>query len=318
LALLLVVLISTSITSDVPDAFPETWHSWVSTTMIRGTKTLVSQGQLIAFNFAEKYACRYDQQNLFNISGVRMADFCDFNEGYHYHVNNSHSLSPNCKMGKLDYALKPMPFPTDFVNNAKKLGTDRVNQKFCYHYYYSAVRDGSRNYGMDLWFTNDTFKLPCQIVLTDTSTNPSTITTWAFDGLTNTIPPDAIGKCELPKAACVDDDYVCNVKDNADKVKVQGGLEWVCGSKVIDCSPINPGGDHFYPDDLVSHANWAFNAYYLKNKAQQGSAACDFGGTAHLVPPKKVAFRRNTTRKVDSKIDNLKTIFNLDITCSAM
>jgi len=284
------------------------------TTQSRGAKTLISTGQLIAFNFAEKYACRYDQQNLFNISAVRKADYCDFTEGYHYHVNNSHSSSPNCKMAKLDYALSPLPFPTDFVNNAKKMGTDRVNQKFCYHYYSSAVRDGSKYYGMDLWFTNDTLKLPCQIVLTDTSTNPHTITTWAFDGISNSIPPDAKGKCELPKAACVEDDYVCHVKDNADKVKVQGGLEWVCGSGGIDCSPINPGGAHFYPDDLISHANWAFNAYYQKHKPTQGSAACDFSGSAHLVPPKRMV--RNG--KINSKLDNIKAIFNMDIACPAL
>jgi len=46
-------------------------------------------------------------------------------------------------------------------------------------------------------------------------------------------------------------------------------LNYICGPANIDCSPINQGGDHYLPNDLISHANWAFNEYYQKIKKQE-------------------------------------------------
>jgi len=161
---------------------------------------------------------------------------------------------------------------------------------------------------MDLWFTTDDFKLPCLISLTDTTTNPFTVTSFAFDGLTPFIPPAAIGKCQFPRTACIGDNYVCNVKKNADTVAVVNALSWVCGQ--LDCSPINQGGDHYYPNNLVSHANWAFNQYYQKNKATQGSSACNFGGVAELVPPNSTV-----TTTGENMIKKLNALYNFNIVC---
>ncbi|KAE8714128.1 hypothetical protein F3Y22_tig00110201pilonHSYRG00309 [Hibiscus syriacus] len=55
-------------------------------------------------------------------------------------------------------------------------------------------------------------------------------------------------------------------------------LDWVCGPGKADCSAIQPGGGQcFEPNDLVSHASFAFNNYYQKNGLSD--EACSFGGT---------------------------------------
>ncbi|CAI0543631.1 unnamed protein product [Linum tenue] len=45
----------------------------------------------------------------------------------------------------------------------------------------------------------------------------------------------------------------------------------------VDCSPIQPSQPCFQPDNLASHASYAFNAYYQQNGATD--IACTFGGT---------------------------------------
>jgi len=59
----------------------------------------------------------------------------------------------------------------------------------------------------------------------------------------------------------------------------------VCSAGLVDCTPINPGGAHFEPDTIYAHCDWAFDQYYQANKDIQGVAACDFSGSAELVPP---------------------------------
>jgi len=183
-----------------------------------------------------------------------------------------------CEMKQLFHELTIFLIPDEFIAKARYIGNDTVNQYNCYHY--NAVGMFGKNINMDFWFTDDGRNLPCQISVFD----DGRLFTWAFDGITPDFPPDAIGKCLEPKTQCVDENYICQVRDGADTIAVRNALEWVCYPDRIDCSPINPGGDHFLPDDLISHANWAFDQYYQKYKVSQGSAACDFGGTAHLVP----------------------------------
>lgn len=74
----------------------------------------------------------------------------------------------------------------------------------------------------------------------------------------------------------------CGVKPNANPVDLGNALTWVCSSTAVDCSPINPGGANFYPNTLVAHAEWAFNAYW---NMYPNIGACDFGGTARLQCP---------------------------------
>jgi len=310
----LIVLLSTCMiiycqTPDMPKSFPDTWHSWVLHSIVRD-KVIVSTGQLIAFNIQQKYSCRYDQQNLLNPKNIRPSDFCDYSTGYHYYVNNSIG-KPDCVMKKMNDSLKAVKYPDSFLQNAKYIGKDHVNQRDCHHFYAPSVSDGFKNFGMDLWFTTDSEKLPCQISVTDGSSNPATVSTYAFDGISSQIPPDAMGKCQFPKSICVEEDYVCRVKNTSDPVAVQGALGWVCNPNNLDCSPIQPGGKNYFPNDLMSHANWAFNAYYQKNKSKQGSASCDFGGLAELIPPKFVIQKRGF-------LDNLKLLFEADIVCHTM
>jgi hypothetical protein len=74
---------------------------------------------------------------------------------------------------------------------------------------------------------------------------------------------------------------VCNVKPDADATQVAEGLAWVCADGGVDCSAIKPGGSHFDPNTKTAHANYAFDRYYQKHN---DDAACNFGGTAALVP----------------------------------
>jgi hypothetical protein len=308
----LLVIVSCQ-TPEIPTTFPETWHSWVLTSVVKG-KVLESKGQLIAFNIKQNYACRYDQQDLLTPKPNKPSDFCDFSSGYHYFVNKSEG-KPDCHMKKMNESISTIPYPASFLKNAKYISKDRVNQRDCHHFYAPSVSDGARNFGMDLWFSADIERLPCQLSITDTSSNPPLVVTYAFDGISSTIPPDAIGRCQFPKSICVEDDYVCNVKNNSDKVAVQGALSWVCNPSNIDCTPIQPGGKNYYPNDLFSHANWAFNSYYLKHKAQQGSAACNFGGLAELVAPK---LQEKNTQIPKSFLQNIGALFRTDLTCPSL
>ncbi|CAL9771200.1 unnamed protein product [Musa acuminata subsp. burmannicoides] len=69
----------------------------------------------------------------------------------------------------------------------------------------------------------------------------------------------------------------CNVaKDSA----LQSALDWACGPGGADCRPIQQGGACYQPEDIQSHASFAFNDYFLRNGL--AASACDFSGTAAL------------------------------------
>jgi len=260
----------------------------------------------------EQFACRYNEQDLTNVSSQRPSDYCDYSSGVHYHSRDIVGKQ-ECIKSSLNFSLSIIKYPDDFISNAKYMGIDHVGQGNCHHFYSPSVRDGSKYYGMDLWFTTEGEKLPCLITLTDTTSNPFLIQSFAFDGMTVNIPSSAMQKCQFPRTTCIGDNYVCNVKKNADTVAVVKALQWVCGSGALDCTPINQGGDHYFPNDLKSHANWAFNEYYQNNKDKQGNSACNFGGTAELVPPS------NTTSSLPSEngfLRNLSSLYLFDIVCA--
>jgi len=141
---------------------------------------------------------------------------------------------------------------------------------------------GTQLIQMDVWTAVDN-DFPCQISITDIPTR--VVTTWAFDGFGTTIPPEAINQCSAPKILCTQANWVCISKPGTDPSKLLSALQWVCDPTHLDCSPIQPGGDHYIPNTLPDHCNWAFNAYFLLHRASQGLAACDFGGTAQFVAP---------------------------------
>ncbi|KAJ7955415.1 Glucan endo-1,3-beta-glucosidase [Quillaja saponaria] len=70
----------------------------------------------------------------------------------------------------------------------------------------------------------------------------------------------------------------CVAKDGSDSDKLQASLNWACGPGQADCKAIQPGQRCYFPDNLKSHASYAFNDYYQKMQGVGGT--CDFDGTA--------------------------------------
>ncbi|AEE75372.1 unnamed protein product [Arabidopsis thaliana] len=70
----------------------------------------------------------------------------------------------------------------------------------------------------------------------------------------------------------------CVAKADADDDKLVDGLNWACGQGRANCAAIQPGQPCYLPNDVKSHASFAFNDYYQKMKSAGGT--CDFDGTA--------------------------------------
>jgi hypothetical protein len=77
----------------------------------------------------------------------------------------------------------------------------------------------------------------------------------------------------------------CTCLSSAADADLITALGWVCGpGGKVDCSPINTGGSHFFPNDAVDHANYAFTEFYHAHAAD-GYDTCFFGGNAAVSPP---------------------------------
>jgi hypothetical protein len=72
----------------------------------------------------------------------------------------------------------------------------------------------------------------------------------------------------------------CVAKDGADNDKLQNGLSWACGQGGANCAPIQQGQRCYLPNNVKSHASYAYNDYYQKNQGVGGT--CDFDGTAEI------------------------------------
>ncbi|XP_004494516.1 uncharacterized protein [Cicer arietinum] len=72
----------------------------------------------------------------------------------------------------------------------------------------------------------------------------------------------------------------CVAKTGIPQTTLQTALDYACGTKSVDCSQIQQGGNCYNPNSLQNHASFAFNSYYIKNPA---STSCDFGGVATIV-----------------------------------
>ncbi|KAK7318924.1 hypothetical protein RJT34_03632 [Clitoria ternatea] len=70
----------------------------------------------------------------------------------------------------------------------------------------------------------------------------------------------------------------CVAKDGSDTDKLQDGLSWACGQGGANCAAIQPGQPCYLPNNLKSHASYAYNDYYQKKRSSGGT--CDFDGTA--------------------------------------
>jgi X8 domain len=75
-------------------------------------------------------------------------------------------------------------------------------------------------------------------------------------------------------------DLWCVAKNNAADTALQAAIDWTCGAGGADCRPIQQGGSCYEPEDIQSHASYAFNDYFVRNGGAE--SACDFSGTAAL------------------------------------
>lgn len=70
----------------------------------------------------------------------------------------------------------------------------------------------------------------------------------------------------------------CIAADGVDKKQLQAALDWACGPGRANCSEIQPGEACYDPNDVKSHASYAFDSYYqMEGKA---SGSCYFQGAA--------------------------------------
>jgi len=309
LCVLLFVSVALSDDPKPPTSFPPTWFSWmVVSVTLPGNPPNISRGQMVAFDSINKYSCRYDQQNLLNLTALRPDDYCDAVKGEHYRVDDTSGYSgpnPPCTSTSPLGTFETPSYPSDFLSTAVFMGVVKVNQKFCNHFYSSSVEVSGTEFQMDV-FTQTDNGWPCQISIQNKDTTEAT--TWAFDGFKILI-PDSAKICTVAQLLCGERNWTCQASPKATPAALKAALIWVCG--VEDCSPINPGGQHFLPNTLVDHCNWAFNQYYLGQRLSQGVGACNFGGSAILAPPPQ------PPPKVHSwfgKFDD-PTVYPLDLVC---
>jgi len=269
----------------VPKLFPQVWHTWVVTTVKQGTsEPSYNQGQLIMFDGPNQVACRYWEQNLVNLSTTRRADYCDYSAGKYYIMSDTKEDSTCSDVVNITVKVSQIAYPADFVATARLLGKDHVGQLDCNHFYAPKVKLGDGSFvQMDVW-VDVVRSLPCQISTLDSKTQ--TIVTWAFDGFDMQVPHSAVAQCSIPKIMCAQKDWVCHSKHTEDPNALAAALGWTCSNDgKVNCAPINPGGENFFPDTLTAHCDWAFNTYYQTHRFSQGIDACGFSGLAELVPP---------------------------------
>ncbi|KAM7273557.1 hypothetical protein ACFE04_028221 [Oxalis oulophora] len=72
----------------------------------------------------------------------------------------------------------------------------------------------------------------------------------------------------------------CISMDGVDSRTLQAALDWACGPGRANCSEIQPGEDCYSPNNVKSHASYAFDSYYQKEGRAPGS--CDFKGVATI------------------------------------
>ncbi|XAR53797.1 Glucan endo-1,3-beta-D-glucosidase [Bertholletia excelsa] len=72
----------------------------------------------------------------------------------------------------------------------------------------------------------------------------------------------------------------CVATDGVDSKTLQAALDWACGPGRANCSEIQPGEYCYRPNNVKSHASYAFDSYYQKEGKTAGS--CDFKGVAMI------------------------------------
>lgn len=72
----------------------------------------------------------------------------------------------------------------------------------------------------------------------------------------------------------------CVAIDGVDSRTLQAALDWACGPGRANCSEIQPGENCYQPNNVKSHASYAFDSYYQKEGKAAGS--CDFKGVGMI------------------------------------
>ncbi|PWA51786.1 Glycoside hydrolase, catalytic domain-containing protein [Artemisia annua] len=72
----------------------------------------------------------------------------------------------------------------------------------------------------------------------------------------------------------------CTAKEGADSKMLQAALDWACGPGKVNCSALLQGQPCYEPDNVASHATFAFDSYY--HMMGKGDGTCDFNGVAML------------------------------------
>lgn len=84
----------------------------------------------------------------------------------------------------------------------------------------------------------------------------------------------------------------CVAAEGADEKTLQAALDWACGPGRSNCSEIQPGESCYDPNDVRSHASYAFDSYYQMHGKATGD--CYFQGAAMLTTsdPSEFSYRR--------------------------
>ncbi|KAL8136839.1 hypothetical protein V2J09_002840 [Rumex salicifolius] len=72
----------------------------------------------------------------------------------------------------------------------------------------------------------------------------------------------------------------CIAMDGMDTRTLQTALDWACGPGKANCSEIQHGESCYHPNNVKSHASYAFDSYYQNEGKAPGS--CDFKGAATI------------------------------------
>ncbi|KAK9113234.1 hypothetical protein Scep_020753 [Stephania cephalantha] len=82
----------------------------------------------------------------------------------------------------------------------------------------------------------------------------------------------------------------CVAKKDAKESALEAALNWACGIGNASCGAIQKGQPCYKPNNLHSHASYAFNDYYQRMRSS-GGTSCDFWGTAIITTkdPSKIS-----------------------------
>ncbi|KAL9252864.1 Glucan endo-1,3-beta-glucosidase 2-like protein [Drosera capensis] len=68
----------------------------------------------------------------------------------------------------------------------------------------------------------------------------------------------------------------CVEEDGVDQRLLQAGLDWACGPRKVDCSPLLQGQPCYEPDTVAAHATYDFDTYYHQTGMAPGHCSCTF------------------------------------------